>query len=543
MIEALVIVQARTSSRRLPGKALLDMGGMPLAILAAKRASNRGHRVVLATSSDPSDDALMHTSHRHGMRCIRGPLDDVLQRFCFALADASDDTPVVRLTADNILPDGDLIQEVLAEFERRALDYITTTDLSSGLPYGCAVEVTRAAHLRAADAESTDQGDREHVTPWVRRRYGVAIFQARQALGLGYLRATIDCLDDYTQLFAALHDVPSLETCPWPKLVERLKNAPGQPVTRRPLTDMVLGTAQLGMTYGIASQGAPAVEESERMIKAAISNGVASIDTARAYGSSENIIGRILSQGWDGRSSIVTKLSPLPDCDEKSSADTVRALAENSLLQSCVALRTQALETVLLHRVEHLRQWNGAVLQTMKQWKADGRIQRIGASVQTPDELLMALDSPDISHIQLPCNILDHRWDDQVGQIMAARQQCGLTIHIRSVLLQGLLTLDDAAAWRRAHVMNHEPIVAWLNEQATAYRKDDIPSLCIAWARGLEWADGLVVGCDNLSQLLLTMRYFESSALAGADIQRVRASRPPVSSETLNPAMWAGQAA
>lgn len=538
MIDAVVIVQARTSSRRLPGKVLLDMGGLPLAVLAAKRAASCGHKVVLATSNDASDDALFNVATGHGVHCIRGPLDDVLQRFCLALEHVADATPVVRLTADNILPNGDLIQEVLEEFVSRKLDYITTTDTSSGLPYGCAVEVTRAANLRAAAAEATAKADREHVTPWVRRRCGVSIFQAHHSLGLGHLRATIDCLEDYLQMQAALHDVPNLVGSRWQDLVNRLRHGLGQPVTSRHLTDMVLGTVQLGMPYGIASRGAPSADEGERMIKAAISNGVASIDTARAYGCSEEIIGRVLKQGWVGRSRIITKLSPLAECDEQTSIVAMRALAENSLLQSCVALSLHALDTVLLHRVDHLRRWGGVVLQVMKEWQASGRIQRIGASIQTPEELLIALNCPDVTHIQLPCNVLDYRWDDLVEQITRARNERALTIHIRSALLQGLLTLDDPAAWRQAHVSDHEPIITWLRSQVTAHNKTDIASLCLAWARGLEWADGVVVGCDNLKQLHLTMRHFQTAPLSAADILKMRDMRPEVSVHTLNPASW-----
>ena len=57
MSNPLIVIQARTSSARLPGKALLPIRGIATTVLAAKRAANQGHQVVVATSIDPSDDA------------------------------------------------------------------------------------------------------------------------------------------------------------------------------------------------------------------------------------------------------------------------------------------------------------------------------------------------------------------------------------------------------------------------------------------------------------------------------------------------------
>ena len=77
-----VVLQARTSSTRLPGKVLLPVCGMPIVVLAAKRAARDGLDVVVATSNDPSDDNLAATIQQHGLKCLRGALDDVLSTLC-----------------------------------------------------------------------------------------------------------------------------------------------------------------------------------------------------------------------------------------------------------------------------------------------------------------------------------------------------------------------------------------------------------------------------------------------------------------------------
>ena len=80
MTEPLVIIQARVGSRRLPAKSLVNFRGLPIAILAARRAASRGHNVVLATSTEASDDMLVNAAAAAGLAVVRGPLDDVLAR-------------------------------------------------------------------------------------------------------------------------------------------------------------------------------------------------------------------------------------------------------------------------------------------------------------------------------------------------------------------------------------------------------------------------------------------------------------------------------
>lgn len=537
MTSPLVIVQARTGSRRLPGKVLLDFRGLPIAILAAKRAGNRGARVVVATSDDPSDDALADVTRRHGISLVRGPLEDVLARFVLALGPEPDDAPVVRLTGDSVLPDGELIADVLADFEARGVGYITTTDSASGLPYGCSIEITRAGHLRAAAAQAHTAHEREHVTPFIRARFGICIFTRHAGHMCAHLRSTIDCLDDYHALYRATPAAQDLTQWPWQAWVDCLKTAETAPRGARSVTDMVLGTAQLGMPYGIAHRGTPDEAESIEMLRRAIIEGVGYLDTARAYGVSEARIGKLLSQGWDGRARVVTKLSPLAEVADDAAPSEAEARVEISLLQSRLALGTD-LDIVLLHRASHLYAWNGAVFDTLRRWRDAGRIRRLGVSVQSPEELKTALDCEAVEHIQLPCNILDHRWEAVTDRIRAIRRRRNLVVHVRSTLLQGLLSTREAGLWRRAHVEDAGPVLAWLAAKAAALGRDNVVSLSLAWARGLDWADGVVVGCDSLEQLHDTVRLFDQPPLSQEEISALAGERPLLEPRSLDPAQW-----
>lgn len=534
----LVVLQARVSSSRLPGKALLDFHGLPLVILAARRAGNRGARVIVATSSDRSDDALAHTAALHGIDVCRGPLDDVLARFVAAIHGVCDDSPIIRLTGDNVMPDGELIADVLKDFEARKLDYITTTDFKSGLPYGCAVEVTRACHLRKIANIAACPGDREHVTPMIQRLYGSEFYAGYQSLNASHLRATIDCLDDYCTMHRSVIVGTNLTHLSVPDWVRQLKDSPDAPSGICSVNKLVLGTAQLGMAYGIARQTSPEATESLEMIRRAVCEGITCVDTARAYGNSEALIGQLLRSGWGGRFRVITKLSPFGDVPDGLSPFEVSALVENSLLRSSLALFSERLDCVLLHRTKHLWCWEGAAFETLVRWKAEARIGALGVSVQTPEELKLALSYEEIEHIQLPYNILDYRWDASVDTIRATRLKRNLVVHIRSVLLQGLLCSTDHSLWQVAQVDKPEQIIDWLSQQASALGFESVTQFCISYARSLDWADGVVIGCDNLAQLNHNLKIFNQSLLSQEIIDMLHKARPHIKVNSLDPSQW-----
>lgn len=536
MVKPLIIVQARTGSRRLPAKALLDFRGYPFAILAALRAGTRGDRVVLATSTDSSDDMLAAAAAKHGIECFRGPLDDVLGRFCLAIGDLPDNTPVVRLTADNIVPDGDLINEVVADMLNLGVQYITSGD-GSGLPYGTSVEATFAKHLRAAERNSTSKLEREHVTTWVRASLGVTVFSRYNTLNRDQYRLTVDSIDDFASISQVFPQTEDPVAVPWRELVLRAHLGLYQPGPNSVGGDMVLGTAQLGMAYGINRSSSPSFDEGQEIVRTAIANGVQWLDTARVYGESENVLGQVFGVGWDGRCKVVTKLDALT-CGDFKTEECIRAVAELSLQRSLQKLKLTRLDAVLLHRAEHWRGWNYALKDLMLEWRDAGLVSVIGVSVQSPQELEAMLAEPEIEHIQLPFNILDHRWDDLFHSIADVKAQRPLTIHLRSALLQGLLMSDDPSLWQRAHVANAGEIRTWLNDKVRELDQSDISELCINWCRAQPWADGVVIGVDNIKQLNQNLATFSKPCLGEADLIKVTQGRPELSVRTLDPAQW-----
>ena len=164
----LAILQARMSSTRLPGKVLRPILGKPMLgrqIERLRRARGLGGLMV-ATSTDPGDDAIAAYCATIGADCWRGPLDDVRARFFGALAAAGSPRSFVRLTADCPLADPALIDRCIESHTETGADY-TYTSKGWTFPKGLDVEIVETAALDRAARDSDDAYDREHVTPYI----------------------------------------------------------------------------------------------------------------------------------------------------------------------------------------------------------------------------------------------------------------------------------------------------------------------------------------------------------------------------------------
>lgn len=197
-----VVLQVRMSSGRLPAKALLPVAGIPMCVLAAHRASRAGLDLVVATSQERSDDLLARIVTASGHRVARGPLNDVLQRFTVATADLRPDDLCVRLTADNIFPDSDLVHTLIDAMASEPVEYMSFAGLTQGrAPMGVSAEAFTIRALREANRSARDPHQREHVTPLIRERHEFAQSHPHLLRGeLGGLRCTVDTLADYAQV-------------------------------------------------------------------------------------------------------------------------------------------------------------------------------------------------------------------------------------------------------------------------------------------------------------------------------------------------------
>lgn len=189
-----IVVQARTSSRRLPGKVLASLFGVPTIVRMVERLRRvkRAAHILVATSSEPSDDRLADVCQAHRIPVRRGPLHDVLGRVAAAIPAECD--VVVRLTADCPLVDPSLVDRHLEVYASQPADSYTSNAVCRTFPDGLDVEVTSRSLIERAAREATDPADREHVTPWIRRNAPhVAV---TQPLDLSAVRWVLDTAED-----------------------------------------------------------------------------------------------------------------------------------------------------------------------------------------------------------------------------------------------------------------------------------------------------------------------------------------------------------
>ena len=252
---------------------------------------------------------------------------------------------------------------------------------------------------------------------------------------------------------------------------------------------LALGTVQFGLPYGVANMtGQVDTATAMAIVGRAQSAGMDTIDTAIAYGESENCLGEVGVHDWR----IITKLPEIPDiCPD------VVAWVKDQVQCSLSRLKVTCLSGLLLHRPNQLLGPKGkqlwAALQCLKK---GGIVEKIGFSIYDPDELntLWPVYQPDL--VQAPYNVLDRRLT--ASGWLQRLNEAGVEVHVRSVFLQGLLLMREN---ERPKMFDRWSTVwtaweAWLCEpRVTALHA------CLGFAMANPQISRVIVGVDNLSQL------------------------------------------
>lgn len=299
--------------------------------------------------------------------------------------------------------------------------------------------------------------------------------------------------------------------------------------------EFVLGTVQLGLAYGAANRtGQPPEAEAVALVAEAAQAGVRWLDTAHAYGLAEERIGIALRLPECRDCSVITKISPLEGIPVGDAIAAVGA-ARKSFEESLAALGLDRVPVLLVHRAAHRTAWGGAVWSFLLDQRQAGRIGRIGVSVQSPAEALGVAADPAVQHIQLPINLLDWRWDE-VATAFIGRPD--LTVHARSIFLQGLLTCADPSLWPHLEGVDAATILAVLADLADTLGRDGVDDLCVAFVRALPWVHGVVLGMETRTQLTRNVALTAKRPLTADQVAAVRSRVPRLPQTLLNPASW-----
>jgi aryl-alcohol dehydrogenase-like predicted oxidoreductase len=201
-------------------------------------------------------------------------------------------------------------------------------------------------------------------------------------------------------------------------------------------------------------------------------------------------------------------------------------------------LKKKKINTLMLHQASYLSKWDDKVIKCMLELKKKKIIDKIGVSVQTPEELRKVLLCKYVEHIQLPINILDWRWDNFRKKILQRKKKGKFTVHARSPLLQGLILSKDSLKWNRANLQNPKKVINWIDNSVTIFRKKSIIDLSLAFVNSIDWIDGIVIGVVTTKQLMENISVARNSKLSIENLNEIKNTRPSLTSSTLNPALW-----
>ncbi|MFT5170636.1 MAG: aryl-alcohol dehydrogenase-like predicted oxidoreductase [Candidatus Marinamargulisbacteria bacterium] len=289
----------------------------------------------------------------------------------------------------------------------------------------------------------------------------------------------------------------------------------------------VLGTAQLGSSYGIANAlGQPTDAGATEIVKTAWASGVRCFDTAQAYGS-EHVLGDALTKlGLADDAKIVTKLSP--DLDPTNLSDI-----EQAVYASLTRLQVSGVWGLMSHRYSWLSVWDQGLGDCLKAIRASGKVSHLGVSVYTCQEAISALNHPDIEMIQLPSNVWDPRMK-QAGIFDLARKK-GKLCFVRSLYLQGLVLMDAKEGATRLPAAR-EALDAWAQASDALGRSKKELAIQYALSLGVP----LVIGAETATQVAETSHLISTlSPLSDADLLALTDKvSPHLTDRVLNPAAW-----
>jgi aryl-alcohol dehydrogenase-like predicted oxidoreductase len=280
---------------------------------------------------------------------------------------------------------------------------------------------------------------------------------------------------------------------------------------------LVLGTAQLGLKYGISNKsGKPSKAESFKILDFAYKNGISIFDTAHAYGDAENILGEFLQKkGIRKEIKIITKCeNPLKDPEE-----------------SFKRLKTDYIDALLFHNPDCIK--NKLLIDRMVDLKRTGRVKHIGVSVYDVKDAIFAAKFDSIDYIQIPYNIFDQRLDKT--DFFKLTKKNKKKVFGRSVFLQGLLFMAD-----KEIPLSIKKAKVYLSRLDKIIAKHNLSRRQIALQFLLKNKniDYVVLGVDNITQIKENIDIVNQNIDCDKCIKEIRNKFANIEKKIISPNLW-----
>jgi spore coat polysaccharide biosynthesis protein SpsF len=194
----LVVVQCRSSSTRLPGKAMMTLNGIPMLSFLLRRLKDglpkSRYKIMLATTENIEDDIIANLGKKEEVEVLRGDENDVLKRYLKCI-DVFPADIIVRVTADNPFTCPEVLECAVNEMIKKKVDYLKCENL----PLGSGVDVFSSNLLKQLDVVAKEPQEREHINMYVlknKEKYATSFVHFEGKRAHPSMRITVDTLED-----------------------------------------------------------------------------------------------------------------------------------------------------------------------------------------------------------------------------------------------------------------------------------------------------------------------------------------------------------
>lgn len=246
---------------------------------------------------------------------------------------------------------------------------------------------------------------------------------------------------------------------------------------------LILGTAQLGLNYGINNNlGKPTLDEGNQILDLAFEKGIRTLDTAGVYGTAHKVIGNYHEKNSNNKFKIITKLP------KSFNSSDLKLIIKNYLEE----LNTERIETLMFHSLESYQN-HIDVLETLK---SDNVYNKIGVSVYLNEEVDYLINDERIDVVQLPFNLFDNL--TKRGKAIKLLKDYGKTVHTRSIFLQGLFFKKIECNNKIVNNLKDELIKILLYSKKY---KIGISDMAMSYCLNQDNIDMVIFGVESINQL------------------------------------------
>ena len=299
------------------------------------------------------------------------------------------------------------------------------------------------------------------------------------------------------------------------------------------VSQITLGTVQLGLNYGINNQGGqPDTETAGEILSTAIDGGITTFDTSSDYGTSEKVVGDYFKSSKE-KPFIVTKCS-VKDWDKVLPEKEVEKRLREQVERSLENLGYKKLPLLLLHDERDIDNYGKLLSRILKRFESENLIEKAGVSLNHFSYIDKVLESEIYRAVQLPLNMMDVK--NATGNGIKKLANNNIAVFIRSVYLQGLFFRDPESLPQGILQNAKEPLKKMI--KITEEENISISELAIGYIREIKGVISLVMGAEKPEQVKENISLICCKPLSEKTRERITETFNDIDERVLCPWLW-----